>query len=269
MENLFVEDNANINGKLFIEKDALFKSNANIYGNTQIDQNLYVLGSANITGNFGFADNIYVTKNANIYGNTQVDQNLYVLGSANITGNFGFADNIYVTKNANIYGNVQIDQNLNILSNVKITDSLLINNKTININSNNLNYEGNTILTIDSNNILNISNLIIKGIVDSDVTLDVRGNVSCDSIYITSNMEKKKNIKEINKEDIENLMKIKSYNYNLKSNDQNYYGFMAHEVKELYPMLSNGDTVNYIGFIPLLLEKIRMLENEIERLRLR
>jgi hypothetical protein len=33
---------------------------------------------------------------------------------------------------------------------------------------------------------------------------------------------------------------------------------------ENYPMLSNGSTVNYIGFIPLLLEKIKILENKIK-----
>ena len=41
---------------------------------------------------------------------------------------------------------------------------------------------------------------------------------------------------------------------------------MAHEVANLYPMLSTGDTVNYIGFIPLLLEKIKILEERVKYL---
>jgi hypothetical protein len=50
----------------------------------------------------------------------------------------------------------------------------------------------------------------------------------------------------------------------LKLNDNNNYGFLAHEIQKIYPILSNGDSVNYIGFIPLLLEKIKILENKIK-----
>ena len=42
---------------------------------------------------------------------------------------------------------------------------------------------------------------------------------------------------------------------------------MAHEVQSVYPILSNGDSVNYVGFIPLLLEKIKILEEEIKLLK--
>ena len=73
----------------------------------------------------------------------------------------------------------------------------------------------------------------------------------------------KKNIREITEDEINELSKIKSYNFDLKANDSNNFGFLAHEVANIYPMLSNGETVNYIGFIPILLAKIKMLENQI------
>ena len=94
--------------------------------------------------------------------------------------------------------------------------------------------------------------------------LEVRGNISCDNLFLTSAVEKKRNIREISKEEIVRLDRIKSYNFDLKSNNNNNYGFLAHEVHEIFPSLSTGESVNYIGFIPLLLEKIRKLEARIE-----
>ena len=43
-------------------------------------------------------------------------------------------------------------------------------------------------------------------------------------------------------------------------NDNKYHTYFPDYVVRL----SNGDTVNYIGFIPLLLEKIKILENKIK-----
>jgi hypothetical protein len=110
-----------------------------------------------------------------------------------------------------------------------------------------------------------MSNIIIVDNTNMlDVLLEVRGNITCNNLYLTSNVDKKKNIREISSNEIERLNTIKSYNFDLKLNDNNNYGFLAHEIKEIYPILSNGDSVNYIGFIPLLLEKIKILENKIK-----
>ena len=119
-------------------------------------------------------------------------------------------------------------------------------------------------LTVDENNTLNYGSFIIHDFTNLiDVLLQVDGNISCSSIYVTSNVNKKKNIREITEDEINELSKIKSYNFDLKANDSNNFGFLAHEVANIYPMLSNGETVNYIGFIPILLAKIKMLENQI------
>jgi hypothetical protein len=64
-----------------------------------------------------------------------------------------------------------------------------------------------------------------------------------------------------------NIENVKTYNFDYIANNVNAFGCMAHEVKEIYPNLSDGQTVNYIGFIPILLEKVKMLEKEINELK--
>jgi hypothetical protein len=159
------------------------------------------------------------------------------------------------TANSLIIG--QPNGNLDLIgANIKINGS----------NFGNVNLDN--VLRIDSQNILNKSNIIIRDATNSiDVMFDVQGNISCNSVYLTSNVKKKKNIRDLSEEEIDNLTKIKSYNFDLISSGQNNYGFLAHEVMDKYPMLSNGETVNYIGFIPLLLSKIKILEDEINILK--
>jgi hypothetical protein len=134
-----------------------------------------------------------------------------------------------------------------------------------NSTTNFLEYNANNVVTINHANILSCSNILV---VDPTGTLDtlfeVVGNITCNSVYLTSDIRKKKNIREISNDEINNLSELRSYNFDMKSNNNNNYGFMAHEVANLYPMLSTGDTVNYIGFIPLLLEKIKILEERIK-----
>jgi hypothetical protein len=125
-------------------------------------------------------------------------------------------------------------------------------------------YNANNVVTITPSNVLSCSNiLVIDPTGRLDTMFEVVGNITCNSIYLTSDINKKKNIREITYTEINNLNNIKSYNFDLKSSNNNNFGFMAHEVANLYPMLSTGDTVNYIGFIPLLLEKIKILEERI------
>ena len=51
-------------------------------------------------------------------------------------------------------------------------------------------------------------------------------------------------------------------------------GFIAHEVQKIYPCLVDGEkdgeqlqTVNYIGFIPIIIKEIQELKKEIENLK--
>jgi hypothetical protein len=173
----------------------------------------------------------------------------------------------------NINGNLIVNGGINyktanITGNLSVGGNIILDNKVLNVSNNGyLRYNGNNVVTITQSNILSASNiLVIDPTGKLDTLFEVVGNITCNSVYLTSDIRKKKNIRDISEEEINNLSELKSYNFDLKSSNNNNYGFMAHEVANLYPMLSTGDTVNYIGFIPLLLEKIKILEERIKNL---
>lgn len=231
-------------------------SNVYIKGNLELDtplslSNINII-NASVSG-LANVGSLIVNNGANFKENVGIDYNLFVLGNANVNGYVGINGILQVNSNIYSYNNL-------VANNIVIKDRLL----KADAPNYDLTYNSNVILTINSANILNRSNIVIVDPTNTlDVMLDVQGNISCHSVYLTSNVKKKKNIRDITDDEINNLNKVKSYNFDLISNNVNNYGFLAHEVMDSYPMLSNGETVNYIGFIPLLLSKIKILEEEI------
>lgn len=94
------------------------------------------------------------------------------------------------------------------------------------------------------------------------------------SIYNTSDAILKENIIQLSEEKINNLLKLKPFNYTFK-NDLNKnvrYGFLSQDVEKIYPELvkkcdSGYKTVNYIDLIPILVSKIQSMQNEIDELK--
>jgi len=280
-QDTYINGNLQVNGNLtvinqIIQSNLTIYQNSNIIGNLEIEGNLLVFRETQIIGNLFINSNLFVS-NANIKNDLTVQRNLYVNAIQSNTADIYTA---FHTTNANI-GNLSVDYNANIYCDLKawsnlivlgdsnihgniIVGNIILNNNTLS-GSNNLKYNSTTLISVNENNVLNLSNIIIVDPSNSiDVMLEVRGNISCDNLFLTSAVEKKRNIREISKEEIVRLDRIKSYNFDLKSNNNNNYGFLAHEVHEIFPSLSTGESVNYIGFIPLLLEKIRKLEARIE-----
>jgi hypothetical protein len=258
---------ANIGKMQFNPNDNEFQyfNDVQIFGNLEV-QNQIVYSTIIIN-----ESNIYLST---INGNLTIVGELFALSNITITNSLTCSDlnvsNINVSK---INGNLTIGNNLTVNNSIYADNSiytlnLLLNNQILTTDpANNLIYNSNIILTVNNSNILNMSNIIIYDATNSqEVLLDVRGNIQCNAVFLTSNVNKKKNIRDLTTDEINHVSKIKSYNYDLKSSDMNNYGFLAHEVQNLYPMLSDGDSVNYIGFIPLLLEKVKIMENRINEL---
>jgi hypothetical protein len=72
-----------------------------------------------------------------------------------------------------------------------------------------------------------------------------------------------------------NLNPIK-YNYNYDKEKRSHFGFTAQEVEEYYPELINNNfyyedntykTINYIELIPIMLSKMKKMQNEIDELK--
>jgi len=115
--------------------------------------------------------------------------------------------------------------------------------------------------------LLNYKNLYIPG----DLFVD-------GSIINTSDANLKKNIKPLNIDITEKLMKLKPSSFEFKNDSSNHlhYGFIANELEEEYPELVvtkpyqkyiNIKSVNYLEIVPLLVHKIQQMQKEIDELK--
>ena len=102
----------------------------------------------------------------------------------------------------------------------------------------------------------------------SDGSANFTGQVTATSFNCTSDYRLKTNIKQIDNYTIDDLKPIE-YDINGKHD----MGFLAHEVQEHYPFLVDGEkdgekmqSINYTGFIALLVKEIQELKTKIKRL---
>ncbi len=134
--------------------------------------------------------------------------------------------------------------------------------------------------------------------------LDVNGTIRCTSLTQTSDIAEKKEVKNLDKNSISNIKKLQGVEYKLKSKeeigstrtagsiakdtasvilpntdlapelyDKVFTGFIAQDVAKVYPDLVSEDSegalsINYIGFIPLLVEALKEQQAEIDALKL-
>jgi hypothetical protein len=94
------------------------------------------------------------------------------------------------------------------------------------------------------------------------------------SIYNTSDALLKDNIVQLSQAKIDNLLELNPITYTFKHdlNKHLHIGFLAQDVEKLYPELvqtgnSGYKTINYIEIIPLLVSKIKTMQNEIDTLK--
>ena len=89
----------------------------------------------------------------------------------------------------------------------------------------------------------------------------------------TSDLRLKENIKEIPRA-LDSISKLKGVTFDWKANKQSDYGVIAQEVEQVFPDLVFTDqeqkgikSVDYIGMIPILIESIKELKNEMKTLK--
>jgi hypothetical protein len=95
------------------------------------------------------------------------------------------------------------------------------------------------------------------------------------SFFNSSDERLKENIDDINTESVDNLLTLNpllfSYKHDMKK--KNHYGVLAQDVEKIFPELvesnnvSGYKTVNYIEFIPLMISKMKRMQNEINELK--
>lgn len=108
--------------------------------------------------------------------------------------------------------------------------------------------------------------------------LVIPGTIFYNTLVAISDAKTKENIAPINTETTNKIMNLKPTSYTLKSDVKKlqHYGFIAQDVEKEYPELiyeksdkKNGmlKTVNYLEMIPLLVDKIQMMQKEIDELK--
>jgi hypothetical protein len=94
------------------------------------------------------------------------------------------------------------------------------------------------------------------------------------SIFNPSDAILKKDIQIVNKQNYDKLINLNSVSYKLKddNNSKLHYGFIAQDFEKHYPeLVKNSEmgykTINYIELIPIMVSKIKNMNEEIEFLK--
>ena len=89
-------------------------------------------------------------------------------------------------------------------------------------------------------------------------------------ITVTSSEKEKGNIKDINN-DVNDILKLNPKEYNYNNDSKLHFGLIAEDVEKVYPnLVSNtevGKSLNYLEIVPLLIDKIKDLQNQIDELK--
>ena len=149
--------------------------------------------------------------------------------------------------------------------------------KILGIGFNNL-FEVKGSLSSFSNSITAQKNLTVLGnvginkIPSDTYKLDVLGTARASLFTTTSDYRIKEDISNI--QDEVNIDELKPVKYKNKLNNKIEYGFIAHEVQDIFPELVQGDkdeeeyqSINYLGLIPILVNEIKKLKEDIQNLK--
>ena len=99
--------------------------------------------------------------------------------------------------------------------------------------------------------------------------MNVSGIVTAIDFNSTSDITFKENIQTVENA-LETVSSLRGVSFNWKETGKKSYGVIAQELKEVLPdLVSDGDvkTVNYNGIIGVLIESIKELKIELEKLK--
>lgn len=95
--------------------------------------------------------------------------------------------------------------------------------------------------------------------------LFVSENAYVKTMYQTSDRELKTDIKPFTT-CLDEILKLEPYTFRWKDSGDRDLGFMAQDVKTVWPSLSEGNSIAYSRFVPLLLEGLRELHGRVSTL---
>jgi hypothetical protein len=88
------------------------------------------------------------------------------------------------------------------------------------------------------------------------------------SLYNTSDIRIKQNVVPLSAEKIAAITQLQTVSYNFKNSKETHLGLIAQDVETYFPELVKSNlegilSVNYSGFVPVLIGKIKELENKL------
>lgn len=96
-------------------------------------------------------------------------------------------------------------------------------------------------------------------------------NVDTDTLTTRSDFRFKNRIEAIDVNEVDKLMKVetKTYSYKNDKSSKKHYGFIAQDVKGLFPDLVQEDEtgfyrINYVEFIPIIIDGFKRLNKKVE-----
>jgi hypothetical protein len=114
------------------------------------------------------------------------------------------------------------------------------------------------------------SNLLILPVTYTDVLVQ-KDLIVEGSILNPSDITLKKNVNELTNSEILNLNPVE-FNFKSDEEEKKHYGFIAQDIEKIFPELVSNNTmgyktVNYLELIPIMLSKMKQMQNEIDSIK--
>lgn len=119
-----------------------------------------------------------------------------------------------------------------------------------------------------------MNGLIVGTPSDNSKPILINNLIITGSISNTSDFNLKKNITKIEINKIDDLFCLNPINFQyLNDKNNTHYGFIAQDVEKIYPEIIGSNnighkTINYLEIIPLMLAKIKLMQEEIDELKI-
>ena len=231
-------------------KDVSFNSNLVVGGATLSTST--TSGALVVRGGVGIGGSLYagdITSSGAIKTTAITDSTSYTTGALIVSGGAGIGGNVYLSTNTKGIGIIWGQDDSKIYDN---GDLHMFTDETIHFD---IGSSGGSAL----NDVLKITYNLVKSAV----------KVEGLSFNATSDYRLKQNIQLLN-ETNKSVDELKPIEYDL-SGGKHDMGFLAHEVQDIFPFLVNGEkdgkeyqSINYNGFIALLVKEIKDLKKEMK-----
>jgi hypothetical protein len=242
--------NVFVGGNLNASKDVSFNSNLVVGGATLSTST--TSGALVVRGGVGIGGSLYagdITSSGAIKTTAITDSTSYTTGALIVSGGAGIGGNVYLSTNTKGIGIIWGQDDSKIYDN---GDLHMFTDETIHFD---IGSSGGSAL----NDVLKITYNLVKSAV----------KVEGLSFNATSDYRLKQNIQLLN-ETNKSVDELKPIEYDL-SGGKHDMGFLAHEVQDIFPFLVNGEkdgkeyqSINYNGFIALLVKEIKDLKKEMK-----